>query len=104
MFEKLMKGPFMVSPFVGIIIKVLLPLLINAVIWDLQEYTTSKLLCPVRGFWRLLALIFAYNGGAVGGLSYVCNGFPYTDLEPIPSADGQTADQKIVREDLKYIL
>lgn len=88
LFEKLMKGPFVVAPFIAILMKVIVPMLVNTMVYTSRKYLSSwKILSCGRGFWRLAALIFSFHGGNVGGLKFVYYGWPYSThvrLEPLP--------------------
>lgn len=86
MFEKLMKGPFIVAPFVAIIVKVLLPIIVHIAVYGGRKFGAQrKFAGPCRMFWRLAALIFAYHSGNSGGLGFVVNGWPFENLEILES-------------------
>jgi len=86
LFQAAMKGPFVVAPFVAILIKVLLPIVLQkfqACFWgcERRQRTTGKkpcCSCPVTHFIiRAAGLIFAYDGGKVGCLRFLCYGNPF---------------------------
>jgi len=86
-FESLMKGPFVVAPFVGILIKVLLPKALQKITRFVEGTTRSRYCCclaPFRGILRLATLIFTYQGDGVGGFTFVRRGAPYG---PIPDEE-----------------
>lgn len=76
-FESLLKGPFMVAPFVGMLIKVVIPPLAHRMSLCLGrtiKYKACVFLAPLRGLIRLIGVIFSYDGDAVCCLKYVCKG------------------------------
>mmetsp|Transcript_10980 Transcript_10980/g.23087 ORF Transcript_10980/g.23087 Transcript_10980/m.23087 type:complete len:851 (-) Transcript_10980:28-2580(-) len=88
-FEKLTKGPFLVAPFVGILLKVIVPWVAG----HLAFLTTMHL--QMRRKWclcgylsRILALIFSYSG-KVGGLAYLRDGWPFSDVEEVAQPQQQ---------------
>jgi len=88
-FESLMKGPFVVAPFVGIVVKVLMPKAIQKIQRNLQRTRKSRCcfcLAPFRGIMRLATLIFTFEGEGVGGFKFVARGAPY-GLDPIPDEE-----------------
>merc|ERR1712196_744495 len=78
----MMKGPFVVAPFISILVKVIIP-------WFITKLDTFSRWCdcPIvcldticDRLARFLALIFAYDGEAVGGFSFVNSGWPFTEV------------------------
>lgn len=78
-FGKSMKGPFMVAPYVGILVKVIVPLAA-----DLLDRITRRCYCwfccaccsVFRALVRFIALIFVFDCETVGCLRVVFRGFP----------------------------
>merc|ERR1712096_557058 len=98
LFQKLMKGPFMVAPFISILIKCLLPLVLGR----MQRLARRSRLIqkgergPRRGceelaagIVRIASLIFALDGGRAGCLRYVVAGSPFKD---VPETGGREAE------------
>lgn len=76
-FVRTTKGPFIVAPFVAILMKVIVP-------WVAERFeeTASVLRCRcsvgvLRGITRILALIFSYDSESVGCLSFLRRGWPF---------------------------
>jgi len=77
MFESLMKGPFVVAPFISILVKVIIPRVAYYISRCCSMTRTSPCGCafgPCRGLFRLLALIFHYDGDTVSCFKYVLRG------------------------------
>jgi len=90
-FEKLLKGPFCVAPFISILMKVIVPALSDVIASACHSYRVGGLrgaaLVPVSGLFRILALIFTYDGGRVGCFRFVARGWPFANLQVAPTAD-----------------
>eukprot|EP00929_Paragymnodinium_shiwhaense_P003872 TRINITY_DN10457_c0_g1_i1.p1 TRINITY_DN10457_c0_g1~~TRINITY_DN10457_c0_g1_i1.p1 ORF type:complete len:922 (+),score=182.68 TRINITY_DN10457_c0_g1_i1:84-2849(+) len=83
LFAKMFKGPFVVAPFVSIIVKVVVPSVtygldktVNS-LTGLRKHATT----PFRVVAHILALIFLYDGSTVGGPKYICKGLPFNDVK-----------------------
>lgn len=85
-FQRSLKGPFCVGPFVAILVKVIVP-------WvaDRLELLARQTRCCLRRFKslgdalaRILALIFAYDGDNVGFARFVVGGWPFRECVRIP--------------------
>jgi len=105
--EKAVKGPFVVAPFVRILVTVVIPwfaaMLEEAVTKDTRDASSSRLggsrmpkvLRGVRHCMRvaftpiarILGLIFPYDGDSVGGCGFVARGWPFGPLRPVDTAD-----------------
>jgi len=73
-FEKMMKGPFIVAPVVAILMKVMVPKVAKSLYMCFER---NGALYPFRWLFRLLATIFTYDGGRVGCLQFVSHGWPF---------------------------
>lgn len=78
LLESMMQGPFVVSPFIAILIKVIVPKVAAGLSWFSDESLKG-----VKGFsWaavvpRICAYIFAYDCHNVGGLQFIWRGWPF---------------------------
>merc|ERR1712232_585928 len=85
-FQRLMKGPFVVAPFVRLVLKVFVPWLVLRVTWRFER--SSPCCCSFRRkLFRILALIFVYDWESVGGFRYLSRGEPFTDLAILYAED-----------------
>eukprot|EP00929_Paragymnodinium_shiwhaense_P040096 TRINITY_DN2095_c0_g2_i1.p1 TRINITY_DN2095_c0_g2~~TRINITY_DN2095_c0_g2_i1.p1 ORF type:complete len:725 (-),score=117.14 TRINITY_DN2095_c0_g2_i1:284-2458(-) len=84
LFMLMFKGPFVVAPFVGIIVKVIVPFVGRSLDKAANKvYCGCKCLnCCLDFIPHLLALIFYYEGDHIGGFNYVLKGWQYTDIKP----------------------
>eukprot|EP00929_Paragymnodinium_shiwhaense_P122838 TRINITY_DN9600_c0_g1_i1.p1 TRINITY_DN9600_c0_g1~~TRINITY_DN9600_c0_g1_i1.p1 ORF type:complete len:830 (-),score=194.65 TRINITY_DN9600_c0_g1_i1:146-2635(-) len=106
LFTKLIKGPFVVAPIVGIIVKFLVPSLVRKLATLSRKMERrrgcSKLCSPFRCVLRLLAIIFTYDAGAVDGVPYLCKGWPFSDLpKELPDDARETLQRAIDQSVLK---
>eukprot|EP00747_Dinoflagellata_sp_TGD_P218784 gnl/TRDRNA2_/TRDRNA2_90987_c0_seq1.p1 gnl/TRDRNA2_/TRDRNA2_90987_c0~~gnl/TRDRNA2_/TRDRNA2_90987_c0_seq1.p1 ORF type:complete len:930 (-),score=124.10 gnl/TRDRNA2_/TRDRNA2_90987_c0_seq1:66-2855(-) len=82
-FEKLLKGPFIVAPFIAMLMKVIVPW----VAYRLDKFTRenkSKSCCceyVARPLFRFLGLIFTYDCDSVGCCDYVKKGWPFSNVK-----------------------
>mmetsp|Transcript_90442 Transcript_90442/g.286594 ORF Transcript_90442/g.286594 Transcript_90442/m.286594 type:complete len:299 (-) Transcript_90442:13-909(-) len=80
-FKLFMKGPFVVAPFISILMKAIVPLVARFLDLAAEKAANSKRLrcfAYCSGWvWRLLGLIFAHDGDSVGCLRYVFKGTPF---------------------------
>jgi len=91
-FEALTKGPFCVAPFVSIIVKVIVPLVVHKLVKishrpkgsGILESLRCVLFFPWRGLYRILSVIFVYDCDVVnrGCCSYILRGRPFRKIEP----------------------
>lgn len=85
LFEMSLKGPFCVAPFVGILMKVIVPVVAQKLDLCGRTYECTGLSGNIaRGIARILALIFSYDGDHVGCLLYVVRGWPFRKDAPLP--------------------
>jgi len=84
-FESLLQGPFVVAPFVSIIIKVLIPLVSRQISRACNVFEGYPCCCPFRGVFRITDLIFAYDCGSAGCLNFIAKGdpFPVAEIRPV---------------------
>lgn len=85
LLEKLMKGPFMVAPFVAIFIKTILPVVVSKLYQacELCNRLPGKLgitCAPCRFIVRFFTLIFTLDGDNVGCFKFACKGWPFTEV------------------------
>jgi len=105
-FEKALKGPFVVAPFVVIIVKVLSPLLARYLNRCARDAHCCGLLCCRfccsiwRPVTRILGLIFYFDGDGVGGICFVAKGWPYGEIEAekVEIIDENASEILFVRE------
>mmetsp|Transcript_74104 Transcript_74104/g.229052 ORF Transcript_74104/g.229052 Transcript_74104/m.229052 type:complete len:413 (-) Transcript_74104:328-1566(-) len=107
LFQKSMKGPFVVAPFIAILIKVLLPILLqkgerSLRYWDRKQRRGEAPCCcgcislVAKFIVRTAGLIFAFHCGNVGCLKFLVSGNPFshpagraaTAEKPGPTAGG----------------
>jgi hypothetical protein len=92
-FEKLLKGPFCVAPFISILMKFIVPEVADALGRASQSCCRSGVgaiaMAPLRGLIRVLELIFTYDGGNVGCLRFVGRGWPFHGLQLVDRADAE---------------
>eukprot|EP00929_Paragymnodinium_shiwhaense_P040092 TRINITY_DN2095_c0_g1_i2.p1 TRINITY_DN2095_c0_g1~~TRINITY_DN2095_c0_g1_i2.p1 ORF type:complete len:701 (-),score=101.57 TRINITY_DN2095_c0_g1_i2:494-2596(-) len=82
LFMLMFKGPFMVAPFVGIVVKVIVPF-VGRHLDEAAETVHCGCMNRCTDFIpHLLGLILYYDGGHVGGFNYVLHGWQYTDIKP----------------------
>jgi len=91
LFMKAMKGPFVVAPFIAILIKVLLPMVLRLWVACMHRYERRKRRrgqgrpCCCYHIWvgivRIAALIFTFDCANVGGLKFILHGHPFADGE-----------------------
>eukprot|EP00747_Dinoflagellata_sp_TGD_P108597 gnl/TRDRNA2_/TRDRNA2_170463_c4_seq1.p1 gnl/TRDRNA2_/TRDRNA2_170463_c4~~gnl/TRDRNA2_/TRDRNA2_170463_c4_seq1.p1 ORF type:complete len:358 (-),score=60.70 gnl/TRDRNA2_/TRDRNA2_170463_c4_seq1:133-1170(-) len=80
MLQKLIRGPFMVAPFIAILVKVIIPAVVRALEWASANFGTNiRCLAIPRMIVRLLALIFSYDGGNLGCCQYASRGSPWSE-------------------------
>uniref|UniRef100_A0A7S1M633 Uncharacterized protein n=1 Tax=Alexandrium catenella TaxID=2925 RepID=A0A7S1M633_ALECA len=87
LFQKAMKGPFVVAPFIAILIKVILPILLQrfqSCFWrcERRAHRGQEEHCCLRigvtqFIIRFAGLLFAYDGPKIGGLKFLVNGNPF---------------------------
>jgi len=83
-FTKLVKGPFMVAPFVGIIVKILVPLVVERLdFWSRRFTCLGRCEGFTDGLCRILSFIFVYDGEVVGGPRFIVKGWPFRDLRVV---------------------
>eukprot|EP00929_Paragymnodinium_shiwhaense_P016457 TRINITY_DN124823_c0_g1_i1.p1 TRINITY_DN124823_c0_g1~~TRINITY_DN124823_c0_g1_i1.p1 ORF type:complete len:860 (-),score=160.17 TRINITY_DN124823_c0_g1_i1:232-2745(-) len=97
-FRRMFNGPFVVAPFVGIIVKVVVPWLARSI--DLAANSSGCcfnrwLNCCCDAIPHLLGLIFYYDGGNIGCFRYVAKGWPFS--EPVV----ETASTPVVECSIK---
>uniref|UniRef100_A0A7S4QN82 Anoctamin transmembrane domain-containing protein n=1 Tax=Alexandrium monilatum TaxID=311494 RepID=A0A7S4QN82_9DINO len=83
LFESLMKGPFIVAPFISILVKVVVPRLLQCIARTCSHSRKRECcfwLAPMRGVIRFFTLIFAYDGESVKCFTFVCRGQPFPPL------------------------
>lgn len=83
-FERLTKGPFCVAPFVGILMKVIVPRLTHFLNISVHRRCVAKFrgCVPLRALLRFLSVIFTYDGDHVGGLfGFPLYGWPFQELK-----------------------
>lgn len=90
-FQKMMKGPFCVAPFVSVLMKVIVPLVAQKL--DVFARTTNPSCtgyCRMCGDFiaRLLGVIFSHDCDSVGCLRYVFKGWPFGDFENVLGPGG----------------
>lgn len=82
--EKLMKGPFVVAPFVAIVIKTIIPYVIHRLQEACDYCLRFPLAClpcfPARFIVRFFTLIFSLDGDNVGCCKFACRGWPFSDV------------------------
>lgn len=99
-FLRSLRGPFMVAPFVAILMKAVVPAASEAL-----ERATRTIKCftrmrcaPVRGLARIAALIFAYDSDNVGFLRFIWFGWPWKrkkdDLETEEERAAASSNEK----------
>lgn len=79
-----MKGPFIVAPFVTIIVKVLVPKAVSCIARNCARTRKKRWCCwlaPLRTIVRFFTLIFTYDGDSVKCFTFVCKGQPF-ELPP----------------------
>uniref|UniRef100_A0A7S1R3E9 Uncharacterized protein n=1 Tax=Alexandrium catenella TaxID=2925 RepID=A0A7S1R3E9_ALECA len=84
-FESLMRGPFIVAPFINIVVKAIIPKAAGCLDRSCgRPLRRSRFawLGPARGILRFMTLIFTYDGKRVGCLAFVCRGGPFAPLAP----------------------
>lgn len=84
-FKLFMKGPFVVAPFISILMKAIVPLVARCLDFAAERAKELKRCncCTGAVGWiaRLLGLIFSHDGDSVGCLRYVFEGKPYGQLQ-----------------------
>lgn len=93
MFERAVKGPFFVAPFVRIFVTVFVPMLAGALGKFVHDDAQSGSKAPrwrrwrwkwfIAGICRILALIFYLDPDHVGGLGYIARGWPFGSLSDL---------------------
>lgn len=108
-FRATTKGPFCVAPFIGILVKVMIPLVADRL--DEISRRVRCACCPVwvddasDGLFRILSLIFAYDGDHIGCLSFVRSGYPFTKVSaalpgvPERGDDGEDLEDLVLEGD-----
>jgi len=90
-FRLMLKGPFVVAPFISILVKVIIPLVAR----QLNSFADATMICcrccdaVIEGIARILSLIFAYDGDSVGCFRFVFQGNPFRKVE---QSDGDKLD------------
>jgi len=103
-FEALLKGPFIVAPFIEILVKVIIPkaaVCINHTLSHTAQWKCCCWLAPLRGAIRICMLIFTYHGPTVGCLKYVFRGYPFGEIpEDVPDREKilTVLDQVVLKE------
>jgi len=90
-----MKGPFVVAPFLAIIIKVVIPWVADRLDLLARRCVCHLHCCDVFGdaLARLLALIFAYDGDHVGCFAFLTRGWPFADVT-VETASSTLSDEQ----------
>lgn len=92
-FTRLVKGPFMVAPFVGILVKIIVPMLAERFEMCSRRLNCLGRCCAVlRGLCRILSFIFVFDGAAVGGLSFVLKGWPYAGVAVVDPQEARALE------------
>jgi len=101
LLEKLVKGPFIVAPFVSILVKVIIPIVAERVDFWSRRCACCCSCCEVvmDGIARILSLIFVYDGSFVGGPKMIFKGWPFSDLAVVDSR--LTVDEPEVDLDIR---
>jgi len=102
-FQKAFKGPFVVAPFVGIIVKVLIPFVANYLdrLANYIHCCCACCNCCMDGIPHILGLIFYYDGGAIGCFKYVLKGWPFRSVaaeDPRAAGRGVPAEERNLRK------
>lgn len=82
-FEKTMNGPFVVTPFLAILIKVIIPVVaqwLDRIVRYAAHGCWGPCRAPTYGLARILALLFAYDGNNVGWFQFLRSGWPFSEL------------------------
>jgi len=106
LLEKLMKGPFMVAPFIAILIKTIVPWVVYKLsqACDYLIRCPGKCIClaPVRFVVRFFTLIFTLEGDNVGCFQFACKGWPFSQVSEDPAPDG--SENEFLKEFPKGVL
>jgi len=82
-FTRLMTGPFVVAPFIAILLKFIVARIVDRLnVWA-RDYHQPCCDACCDGLVRILALIFVYDGDSVGGLKFVTKGWPFSHVQPV---------------------
>eukprot|EP00933_Yihiella_yeosuensis_P032610 TRINITY_DN26220_c0_g1_i2.p1 TRINITY_DN26220_c0_g1~~TRINITY_DN26220_c0_g1_i2.p1 ORF type:complete len:658 (-),score=95.67 TRINITY_DN26220_c0_g1_i2:132-2105(-) len=80
-FGRLFKGPFVVAPFIAILVKVIIPRIVRFLNGIAHQHIFCGCSCLdglIDGIFRFANLLLSYDGDSVGCFSYVFRGFPFT--------------------------
>jgi len=90
-YRTMMRGPLMVTPFIRILTKCVLPMAARRLSGHRVHFMgTCRLLGDAFNVLkRLLVLAFAYDADSVGGLKFVLAGDPWEEASALAAADGE---------------
>jgi len=101
-FQMMLKGPFVVAPFISILMKVIVPVTAMSL-----DCLARKAVCCCRcfdvvgdGIARILGIIFAYDGDSVGGaITFIGKGYPFSHGESGQKQEVTDALQQLIRKE-----
>jgi len=104
-FWMMLKGPFMVAPFISILVKVIIPVAARSL-----DCLARKVVCccscfdvVADGVARILGIIFAYDGDSLGGdIKFISKGYPFS--QPVVSDSDSVQKQEVVNDALRQLI
>lgn len=91
-FRKMLNGPFLVAPFVNILVKVILPVVarqLDSFARSSGEDCWEPCKAPTHLVARTLALLLSYDGDSVGCLRFIVRGWPFSEVSAVRGPDGK---------------